>query len=91
MDKCGRFVVDDESSVCEAVKAILELEGLDVTTTLSSVDRRGKGSRKDGYDLSYPTSRCQSWTAFSSTSQGPGDRSRQHLHHHHRLRDHPSA
>jgi DNA-binding NtrC family response regulator len=36
MDKLKALVVDDEASVCEAVKAILEIEGLDVTTTTSS-------------------------------------------------------
>ena len=50
MDKLKALVVDDESSVCEAVKAILEIEGLDVTTTLSSVDAV-EMVRKDAYDL----------------------------------------
>jgi len=50
MDKLRSLVVDDESSVCEAVKAILELEGLDVTTTISSVDAV-EMVRKNGYDL----------------------------------------
>jgi DNA-binding NtrC family response regulator len=36
MDKFRALVVDDESSVCEAVKAILEPEGFAVTTTTSS-------------------------------------------------------
>jgi len=50
MDKLKALVVDDESSVCEAVKAILELEGLDVTTTISSVDAV-EMVRKNSYDL----------------------------------------
>jgi DNA-binding NtrC family response regulator len=50
MDKLKALVVDDEPSVCEAVKAILELEKLDVTTTISSVDAV-EMVRKDGYDL----------------------------------------
>jgi len=50
MDKLRALVVDDESSVCEAVKAILEIEGLDVTTTISSVDAV-EMVRKDGFDL----------------------------------------
>ena len=50
MDKLRALVVDDESSVCEAVKAILEIEGLDVTTTISSVDAV-EMVRKNGYDL----------------------------------------
>jgi DNA-binding NtrC family response regulator len=50
MDKLRALVVDDESSVCEAVKAILELEGLDVTTTISSVDAV-EMVRNNGYDL----------------------------------------
>src|SRR5574341_2426222 len=37
MDKIRALVVDDEASVCEAMKAILELEGIDVITTTSSV------------------------------------------------------
>ena len=50
MDKLRALVVDDESSVLEAVRAILEIEGLDVTTTISSVDAV-EMVRKDGYDL----------------------------------------
>ena len=37
MDKIKALVVDDEASVCEAMKAILEIEGIDVVTTTSSV------------------------------------------------------
>src|SRR5512146_461934 len=37
MDKFKSIVVDDEASVCEAVKAILEIEGVDVITTTNSV------------------------------------------------------
>jgi len=36
MDKFKALVVDDEASVCEAVKAILETLNIDVTTTTSS-------------------------------------------------------
>jgi len=50
MDKLKALVVDDEESVCEAVKAILEIEGLDVTTTTSSPDAV-ELVRKKGYDL----------------------------------------
>jgi CheY-like chemotaxis protein len=37
-EKFSALVVDDEYSVCEAVKAILETEGLDITTTTSSTE-----------------------------------------------------
>jgi DNA-binding NtrC family response regulator len=37
MDKLKALVVDDESSICEAMKAILEMEGIDVVATTSSV------------------------------------------------------
>jgi DNA-binding NtrC family response regulator len=37
MDKFKAIVVDDEASVCEAMKAILETEGIDVVTTTNSV------------------------------------------------------
>jgi DNA-binding NtrC family response regulator len=50
MDKLKALVVDDEPSVLEAVNAILELEGLDVTTTISSVDAV-EMVRTGGYDL----------------------------------------
>ena len=50
MDKLKALVVDDEESVCEAVRAILEIEGLDVTTTTSSPDAV-ELVRKKGYDL----------------------------------------
>jgi DNA-binding NtrC family response regulator len=36
MDKLKALVVDDEESVCEAVKAVLDTEGFAVTTTTSS-------------------------------------------------------
>jgi two-component system C4-dicarboxylate transport response regulator DctD len=36
MDKLKALVVDDEESVCEAVKAVLETEGFAVTITTSS-------------------------------------------------------
>ncbi len=41
MDKFKAIVVDDESSVCEAVRAILELEGIEVTTFTDSVAAAG--------------------------------------------------
>ncbi len=50
MDKIRALVVDDEESVCEAVRAILEIEGLDVTVTTSSPDAVDL-VRKNGYDL----------------------------------------
>lgn len=50
MDKIRALVVDDEESVCEAVKAILELEGIEVTSTISSPDGV-ELVRKNGYDL----------------------------------------
>lgn len=50
MDKFKAIVVDDESSVCEAVKAILELEGIEVTTFTDSVAAAGDIIRKN-YDL----------------------------------------
>ena len=50
MDKLKALVVDDEESVCEAVRAILELEGLDVTSTISSPDAV-ELVRQNGYDL----------------------------------------
>lgn len=36
MDKFKALVVDDEASICEAVKAILDMDGMDVLTTTSS-------------------------------------------------------
>jgi len=50
MDKFKAVVVDDESSVCEAVKAILELEGIEVTTFTDSVAAAGDIIKKN-YDL----------------------------------------
>jgi len=50
MDKFKAVVVDDESSVCEAVRAILELEGIEVTTFTDSVAAAGDIIRKN-YDL----------------------------------------
>ncbi len=50
MDKLKALVVDDEESVCEAVKAILEIEGLDVAVTTSAPDAV-ELVRKNGYDL----------------------------------------
>jgi DNA-binding NtrC family response regulator len=50
MDRFKAIVVDDEPSVCEAVKAILELEGIDVTTFVDSV-AAAEDIRKSGYDL----------------------------------------
>ena len=50
MDNLKALVVDDEASVCEAVRAILEIEGLDVTTTTSSPEGV-ELVRKNGYAL----------------------------------------
>jgi DNA-binding NtrC family response regulator len=50
MDKLKALVVDDEESVCEAVKAVLETEGFDVTVTMSSPDAV-ELVRKNTYDL----------------------------------------
>ncbi len=58
MDKFRAIVVDDESSVCEAMKAILEIEGIDVTATTSSVG----ADDIDGKTLTtslYRTLRCR--------------------------------
>ncbi|MCL5023343.1 MAG: sigma-54 dependent transcriptional regulator [Nitrospirae bacterium] len=38
MDRFRALVVDDEMSVCEAVKAILETEDMDIVTTTNSLD-----------------------------------------------------
>ena len=50
MDKFRAVVVDDESSVCEAVRAILELEGIDVTSFTDSV-AAAEDIKKNAYDL----------------------------------------
>jgi DNA-binding NtrC family response regulator len=50
MDRFKALVVDDEISVCEAVKAILETDDLDVTATTSSLDAVEK-VRQGNYDL----------------------------------------
>jgi two-component system response regulator PilR (NtrC family) len=50
MDKYKALVVDDESSVCEAVKAILEIEGIEVTTFTDSV-AAAEAIRENSYDL----------------------------------------
>src|SRR5512144_1883041 len=50
MDKFKSIVVDDEASVCEAVRAILEIEGIDVTTFTDSV-AAAEVIRKSGFDL----------------------------------------
>jgi DNA-binding NtrC family response regulator len=50
MDKFRAIVVDDEASVCEAVKAILELEGIDVTAFTDSV-AAAEDIKKNAYDL----------------------------------------
>ena len=50
MDKLKALVVDDEESVCEAVKAILEAEGFEVVTTTSSLDAVER-VRRDRYDF----------------------------------------
>jgi DNA-binding NtrC family response regulator len=49
-DKFRAIVVDDEASVCEAVKAILEIEGIDVATFTDSV-AAAEDIKKNGYDL----------------------------------------
>lgn len=50
MDKFKALVVDDENIVCEAVKAILETEHIDVETTISSL-AAVEMIRNNGYDL----------------------------------------
>ena len=50
MDKFRALVVDDEEIVCEAVKAILETENIDVETTISSL-AAVEMIRNNGYDL----------------------------------------
>ena len=50
MDKFRAIVVDDEEIVCEAVKAILETENIDVEMTISSL-AAVEMIRKNGYDL----------------------------------------
>ena len=50
MNKFKAVVVDDESSVCAAVKAILEIEGIEVTAFTDSV-AAAEDIKKNGYDL----------------------------------------
>lgn len=50
MDKFKAIVVDDEISVLEAVKAILETEGIEVFTTPSSLNAIEQ-IKRDSYDL----------------------------------------
>jgi len=50
MEKFRAIVVDDEYSVCEAVKAILETEGIEVVTTTDSV-AAVEDIRRNNYDL----------------------------------------
>src|SRR5512143_3989553 len=50
MDKFKAIVVDDESSVCEAVQAILELEGIDVIAFTDSV-AAAENIKGNAYDL----------------------------------------
>src|SRR4030067_218513 len=50
MKKFRAWVVDDEPSVCEAVKAILETEGIEVVTITRSV-AAVEDVRKNAYDL----------------------------------------
>jgi DNA-binding NtrC family response regulator len=50
MDKFKAIVVDDEASVCEAVRAILELEGIEVTTFLDS-PAAAEDIKRNFYDL----------------------------------------
>ncbi len=49
-ERFSALVVDDEPSVCEAVKAILEIEAIDVTTTTNSLDALHL-AKKNNYDL----------------------------------------
>jgi DNA-binding NtrC family response regulator len=50
MDKFKALVVDDEDIVCEAVRAILETENIDVDTTISSL-KAVEIIKKNSYDL----------------------------------------
>ncbi len=50
MDKFRALVVDDEEIVCEAVMAILETEGIEVSSTTSSLEAV-RLIRKNNYDL----------------------------------------
>ncbi len=50
MDRFRALVVDDEPSVCEAVKAILEIEGIEVATTTDS-SGAVELVRENGFDL----------------------------------------
>lgn len=50
MDKFKAIVVDDEVSICEAVKAILEGEGIEVFTTTSSLNAIEQ-IKNNSYDL----------------------------------------
>ena len=50
MDKFRAIVVDDEASVCEAVRAILELEGIEVTTFLDS-PAAAEDIKRNFYDI----------------------------------------
>jgi DNA-binding NtrC family response regulator len=50
MDKYKALVVDDEPSVCEAVKAILEIEGIEVTTFTDSI-AAAEEIKQNSYDL----------------------------------------
>ncbi|MBF0506808.1 MAG: sigma-54-dependent Fis family transcriptional regulator [Nitrospirae bacterium] len=50
MDKFNALVVDDEESVCEAVKAILETEGIEASSTTSSLKAVDLIKRQN-YDL----------------------------------------
>lgn len=50
MDKFKAIVVDDEESVCEAVRAILEIEGIEVSVFTDS-PAAAADIRKNSYDL----------------------------------------
>ena len=50
MDNFKAIVVDDEASVCEAVRAILELEGIEVTTFTDSL-AAAEDIKQHFYDL----------------------------------------
>jgi DNA-binding NtrC family response regulator len=50
MDKFRAIVVDDEASVCEAVKAILETEGIEAVSTTNSL-AAVEDIKRNNYDL----------------------------------------
>jgi DNA-binding NtrC family response regulator len=50
MDKFNALIVDDEESVCEAVKAILQTEGIEAASTTSSL-KAVDMIKQQNYDL----------------------------------------